>query len=175
MSEAHSPTLNRKLHIHAQKSLKRPERDGSVEPREESALCRSHDHGETNHKGAGKSTAHLSELNPVSVWRLDSHPHSGGKYKYHWNAYELSKGEIVDDVGCGRAYKNRGSWIYSALEQLLSCFRWRRCQIYWVWVRLWRKLSKKEEGERSSSLGMGNANFYPHQTISTDIGRKFSQ
>lgn len=109
-SPKHSPT-NRKLHIETQKALS--ELRGTAEQSRGGGapkhLCRSRDHRMANYKGSSGSTAHLAELNSMSVWALSTSPCSGGKYKYHWNAYALTKeSRSGREKGCGRAYENSG-------------------------------------------------------------------
>lgn len=94
-SPTHSPT-NRKLHIQAKKSLKWSERDSRAEPRGRSAntslqLCRSCDHREANGREAVGVLPTLLSWIQCLCEGLSTSPCSGGKYKYHWNAYELSK------------------------------------------------------------------------------------
>lgn len=74
-SPKHYPT-KRKLHIQMQKALSEL-RETAEQSRGGGApkhLCRSCDHGKANYKASSGSTAHLAELNSMSVWALVNFP-----------------------------------------------------------------------------------------------------
>lgn len=88
----HSHCLtNRKLHIHAQKAW--VQREGSKEPRgrRANASVRPCDPSTANGREAVGVLPTLLSWIQCPCKGLSTYPCSGGKYKYHWNAYELSK------------------------------------------------------------------------------------
>lgn len=95
LTHTHSPT-NRKTSHPGAKSLKWAGTDSRAEPRGRSAntsacLCRPCDHREANGRGAVGVLPTLLSWIQCLCERLSTSPCSGGKYKYHWNAYELTK------------------------------------------------------------------------------------
>lgn len=96
-SNLHSLSQLQKTSHPGAKSLKGAERDGQAELRGRSAntsvwLCGSCDHWKANRKTAKGVLPTLLGWIQCLCERLSTSPYSGGKYKYHWNADEVSRG-----------------------------------------------------------------------------------